>query len=100
MAPFRVSFDAEVWEHDGTGAWHFISVPEPLADEIEATFAHRAAGFGSIRVSVTIGASHWSTSLFPDRKRATYVLPVKKAVRVAEQLADGSPAHVELVIDQ
>ena len=37
------SFTAEVWEHEGPAAWHFVSLPEDLADEIEATFGHRAA---------------------------------------------------------
>ena len=51
-----------------------------------------------MRVDVTIGATRWSTSLFPDGKRATYVLPVKKAVRVAEGLGDGSPVRVTVVL--
>ena len=73
------SFTAKVWEHEGPAAWHFVSLPEDVADEIEATFGHRARGFGSQRVEVTIGATTWSTSIFPDRTRGTYVLPVKKS---------------------
>lgn len=98
MTDPRFSFTAEVWEHDGAGAWHFVSLPEPVADEIEAAFGSRARGFGSVRVAVTIGATSWETSIFPDRKRATYLLPVKKAVRRSEQLVDGTTARVELVV--
>ena len=98
MARSRFSFTAEVWEHEGPAAWHFVSLPEALADEIEATYGHRAAGFGSLRVEVTIGGTRWSTSLFPDRRRGTYVLPVKKQVRVAERLVAGAPAKVSLVV--
>ena len=98
MARSRFSFTAEVWEHEGPAAWHFVSLPEAVADEIEAVFGHRAGGFGSLRVEVTIGRTQWSTSLFPDRKRGTYVLPLKKAVRVAELLVAGSPATVSLVV--
>jgi hypothetical protein len=47
---------------------------------------------------VTIGGSQWSTSLFPDKSRATYVLPVKKPVRIAEDLTAGSKARIELVV--
>jgi hypothetical protein len=47
---------------------------------------------------VTIGSSRWRTSIFPDKQRATYVLPVKKAVRAAEGLAHGVTADVELVV--
>jgi len=90
-------FEAEVWLHSGSSAaWHFLSVPPAIADEIEEQWGHRAAGFGSICVEVSIGTSTWSTSLFPDSKRETYVLPVKKAVRTAEDLVDGSRAAVRL----
>ena len=98
MSTASFAFPAAVWEHDGSAAWHFVSVPEEVADEIDERFGHRAAGFGSIRVRVTVGATTWSTSLFPDTKRRTYVLPVKKAVRTAEGLAAGSCPWVELEI--
>ena len=98
MARSAFSFTADVWEHEGPAAWRFVSLPEPVADEIEATFGHLAAGFGSLRVEVTIGNTRWSTSVFPDRKRGTYVLPLKKQVRVAERLVAGSPAKVSLVV--
>jgi hypothetical protein len=42
--------------------------------------------------------TRWRTSIFPDKKRGTYVLPVKKPVRVAERLRDGSTAQVELTV--
>ena len=92
------SFDAEVWEHDGDGAWHFVSLPDAVADEIDELHGHRAGGFGSVRVEVTIGRSTWRTSVFPDKKRATYVLPVKKPVRKAEELEAGSVARVSLKV--
>ncbi len=87
-----------MWEYDGQGAWHFVSLPEDITDEIDERFRHRAKGFGSQRVEVTIGSTTWRTSIFPDTKRATYILPVKKAVRKAEQLVDGSVARVELEV--
>lgn len=93
-----VMFAAELWEHDGASAWHFVSLPEPLADDIEAEHGHRAAGFGSLRVEVAIGGSRWRTSIFPDAKRKTYVLPVKKTVRAAEDIAAGSIVTVELTV--
>ena len=92
------SFEAEVWEHDGDGAWHFVSLPDAVADEIDELHGHRAGGFGSVRVEVTIGGSTWRTSVFPDKKRATYVLPVKKPVRMAERLKAGSVARISLEV--
>ena len=93
-----ISFAAEVWEHDGPASWYFISLPEAEADDIEAEFGQRAGGFGSVRVEVMIGDTQWATSLFPDNKRATYLLPVKKAVRKAEGITAGSVVTVNLTV--
>ena len=51
-------------------------------------------GFGSSRVRVTVGASTWTTSIFPDSARGTYVLPIKRAIRNAERLDVGDIATV------
>lgn len=98
MTTARYTFDAEIWTSATTATWHFLSVPEEDADDIDERFGHRAAGFGSIRVEVTIGSTTWRTSVFPDTKRATYVLPVKAAVRKSERLTEGSVAQVDLVV--
>lgn len=90
------AFEAEVWEHSGQGSWHFVDLPFEEADDIEERFGGSARGFGSVRVEVTVGGSTWRTSIFPDSKRRTYVLPVKKAVRKAEGLEAGSTAFVAL----
>jgi hypothetical protein len=92
------TFAADVWEHDGAAAWFFLSLPGEVADAIEVEHGDRAAGFGSVRVEVTVGATTWRTSVFPDRARETYVLPVKKAVRVAEGIDDGTRVDVTLAV--
>ena len=90
-------FDAELWLWEGNAAWHFLTVPADVSDEIEGrTAIGERRGFGSVRVKVTIGSSTWTTSVFPDKKRAAYVLPVKKAVRTKEGLAAGGTAKVFL----
>jgi len=96
VARAHYEFTAEVWEYESTGAWHFVSLPFDHADEIDDAFGRTARGFGSLRVEVTIGSSRWATSIFPDSKRKTYVLPVKKAIRKVEGLVAGSVATVEL----
>ncbi len=91
-------FDAPVWRWQGDGAnWYFVSVPLEIADDI-ADLAPRGPGFGSVRVQVRIGSSAWGTSLFPSTQEATYVLPVKKAVRDREHLDDGDVVHVGLTV--
>ena len=93
----RLSFTAALWEHDAPGGWHFITLPAPEGQEIRETCEPR--GFGSVRVHATIGSSSWDTSVFPDTKSGSYVLPVKKPVRRNEQLEDGDRVEVMLLIE-
>lgn len=93
-----VAFTAPLWLWEGDGAWHFVTVPEELSDIIEfrTTQRDQQRGFGSVRVEVTVGATTWRTSLFPDSTRGAYVLPVKREVRVAEGLELGTNVTIEL----
>jgi hypothetical protein len=90
------TFDAELWIWDARRAdtWTFVSLPAGVSDEIAVLTDESAHGFGSVPVRVTIGHSTWTTSVFPDRGRGCYVLPVKKAVRKAEGLDVGDVATV------
>lgn len=91
-------FIAEVWEWTSKASWFFLSLPAETADDIEQRHGEDAAGFGSIRVEVTIGSTTWRTSLFPSTQERTYVLPLKKPVRMAEGLEPGSRAVVDLAV--
>ena len=91
-------FVAELSRHSGQAAWYFVTLPHEIADEIDEITADSRRGFGSVRVRVTVGATTWATSIFPDTKSESFVLPVKKAVRTAEGLDDGSPVEVRLTL--
>lgn len=91
-------FKADLWLHEGDAAWHFLTVPDDVSDDIEARAADQPRGFGSVRVRVTVGATTWSTSVFPDAKRRAYVLPVKKQVRRAEGIEAGDRIAVALEV--
>jgi hypothetical protein len=101
MAGVRTySFTAPLWrwqarDEEASGAWFFVSLPYDVSDEIEQV-AGPGKGFGSVRVEVSVGASTWRTSVFPSGERKTYVLPVKKSVRAAEGLDEGTEATVRL----
>ena len=89
-------FDAELWLYEGDAAWHFVTVPVDVSEEITQRTAGARRGFGSVRVRVTTGSTTWTTSVFPDSKRGAYVLPVKQGVRKSERLAAGDTARVQL----
>lgn len=89
-------FRAEVWLYEGEGAWCFLTVPTAVSDDIRERTEGERRGFGSVRVRVTVGATTWSTSVFPDRKRGAYLLPVKKEVRHKEEIDVGDEVEVGL----
>ena len=79
-------FVAPLWRHPGDDGWHFVSVPPETSDDLTDLSQGIRRGFGSVRVSVTVGATTWRTSVFPDRRSGTYLLPMKRSVRDAERL--------------
>ncbi|MFW5473059.1 DUF1905 domain-containing protein [Knoellia sp. CPCC 206450] len=93
----RFTFTAPLWEWSAQGGWFFVTLPIDAADDI-AALPRSERGFGSVRVRVTVGATTWSTSVFPDTKLGSYVLPVKKAVRKAEGIEDGDDVEVTLEV--
>jgi hypothetical protein len=88
-------FTAELWLHnDIPGAWYFVTLPRHASDEIRATPERR--GFGSVRVRATIGDSTWDTSVFPDTRTDSFLLPVKAAVRSREGIDEGDLVTVTI----
>ncbi|HEX6928719.1 MAG TPA: DUF1905 domain-containing protein [Gammaproteobacteria bacterium] len=90
-------FDARVWEATGKAAWSFVTLPTETAQDIRHFIGPRR-GWGSIRVEVTVGNSRWKTSIFPDTKRNSCLLPLKAAVRKAEKVKTGDTIRIELQI--
>lgn len=91
-------FSAPLWQYPGADGWHFVSVPAEISDDITDITDHIRRGFGSVRVAATVGSTTWQTSIFPDRKTGTYLLPMKKAVRTAEHLLTGADVEAQLEI--
>jgi len=93
-----IAFDAELWTWDArrVDSWVFISLPAERSEEIRELTGGLRRGFGSLRVRARIGGTTWTTSIFPDGGRETYVLPVKRAVRKAEGLDVGDTATVTI----
>ena len=93
-----VVFESELWIWDARrlDTWTFVSLPTDAADEIRDRAGGLARGFGSLRVRATIGTTIWTTSIFPDSTRGSFVLPVKKAVRKSENLDPGHRTQVKV----
>ena len=96
-AGVHLEFSGEIWFWKGPAPWHFVSVPEDECDELEQTSSFVSYGWGMIPVTVRIGETSWTTSLWP--KDGGYVVPLKTAVRHAEELAVGDVVTVRLTVD-
>lgn len=92
------TFSAAVWLYEGPAAWHFLTLPADVAEEIEDLPVAQPKAFGSHPVRVTIGSTEWETSVFKDTKRESYVLPLKAAVRRAEKIEDGDTVECRLAL--
>jgi hypothetical protein len=90
-------FTAELYEWEARDNWFFVALPLALSDEITA-LPLVPGGFGSVKVEATVGHVTWQTSIFPDDGRGTFVLPIKKDVRVRNSLVPGGPVDVSLEV--
>ena len=86
------SFYAKIWLYSGQGSWHFASLPKDIGLEVREIAGSAVNGFGSLRVNVILDNSVWRTSVFPDKKSGSYILPIKKSIRDENKLIDGSEA--------
>lgn len=77
---------SEVWLYPGMAGWHFLGVPKMQSAEIKEKYGARAKGWGSLPVEVTIRRTIWTTSIFPDNKSGTYLLPLKACARKKENI--------------
>jgi hypothetical protein len=95
------TFIAELWVWDArrSDTWTLVTVPSDISELIEDEIDARGprTGFGSVRVEVTVGATTWRTSVFPDKASGCFVLPIKKAVRTANDLEAGDSVTVTLI---
>ena len=78
----------------GPSPFHFVPIPAKQSAEIKSLSRALTYGWGVIPVKGIIGATTFTTSLFP--KDGAYLLPIKNAVRLAEELALGQTVTAAL----
>jgi hypothetical protein len=77
LAPYEVT--TEVLRYPGITGWHYVTLPTEIVEDIRGRFGNSARAFGSLAVSVELGHSTWSTSLFYDNN--TDVVPAARSSR-------------------
>lgn len=83
----QLEFSGEVWHWRGPSPYHYVTVPPDECEDLQVAAAAVTYGWGMIPVTARIGATEWTTSLFP--KDGGYVVPLKDAVRRAEGIELG-----------
>ncbi len=83
------TFKAKPWLYDGAGAWVFVTLPGDISDEIKVLTSEYRKGFGSVKVKAEVKGISWHTSIFPDKKSGSYLLPIKKEIRTNALISIG-----------
>jgi hypothetical protein len=92
----RVEFTGDMFEWRGPAPFYFVRVPDGEASRIAEVASMVTYGWGVIPATVTIGGTTATTSLFP--KDGGYLVPVKNAVRIPENISAGDSVDVTLTI--
>lgn len=82
-----VEFEGPVIHWRGPAPFLFVVVPPDEAAEIRSVATQFTYGWGVIPVTVVLGGTTWTTSLFP--RDEGYLVPLKVKVRTAEKVAEG-----------
>ncbi len=90
----ELTVSGEVWWWHGPAPFHFVTVSDADAEELKAISPDVSYGWGMIPVAGTLGGTSFTTSLWP--KDGSYVVPLKDAVRAAEDVELGDVVTVEL----
>ncbi len=91
-----LDFDGQAIYWRGPAPFVFVPAPADIAAEIKAISSRATYGWGVIPVVVQIGATEYTTSLFPTD--GTYLVPVKTLVQKAEGVKVGAFVSLRLEI--
>jgi hypothetical protein len=93
----ELEVSGEVWYWRGPAPFHFVTVPDDDAAQLAGAAHSVTYGWGMIPVVARVGGTDWTTSLWP--KDASYIVPLKTAVRRAEGIELGDLVTVTLSIE-
>ncbi len=94
----QFTLNAKVCVFSGPVAWYYLILPKQAGQTIKKRFGHSAKGWGSLPVDIRAGAFEWQTSIFPDKKSGSYILPLKLEARKATQVKKGDTLNFRLTI--
>lgn len=90
----NIEFTGKIIFWRGPSPFFFVPIPQAESDAIKDISTMVTYGWGVIPVTVHIGDTTFTTSLFP--KDGLYLVPIKAVVRKAEGLDEGDEITVQL----
>lgn len=91
-----IEFSGKIWFWRGPAPWFFVTVPEKESNDIKGISGIVTYGWGVIPAIVRIGKTEFKTSLIP--KDGSYLVPIKAAVRKAENIDESDEVTIHLEI--
>lgn len=91
--------EATIWQYPGMEAWHFVTIPKPIAKQIREDDTKPRKGWGSIKIVATLGKTTWKTSIFPNKHKGGSILPIKAEVRKKEDVGQGDKITFSVCIE-
>jgi hypothetical protein len=89
-----IKFTGKIFYWRGPSPFYFVTVPTDQSQAIKSISGILTYGWGVIPVTVRIGNTEFTTSLFP--KDGHYLVPIKKIVRDSENLDVDDEVTVQL----
>ena len=93
----QLTFSGDVFEWRGPAPFYFVEVPADESAQIQEVASIVSYGWGVIPVTVKIGKTEITTSLFP--KQGKYLVPIKDALRAPEGISVGQTVKITLTIN-
>ena len=91
----EIEFSGELVECRGPAPFYFVPLPPDAADLVDEVKAE-VVYWGVVPVTAWIGDTEFTTAMFP--REDTWFLPVKDAVRRAEEVDLGEEVAVRLSV--
>ena len=92
----QVSFETRIIEWRGPAPFFFAPIPDEHAEAFRQAARIATYGWGCVPVEAEVGGVVFTTSLFP--RGATYLLPLKVAVRRKANVTMGDEITARLTI--
>lgn len=93
----NLEFSGTIWYWRGPAPWYFVTIPPGPGGNLKTISGLVTYGWGCIPVHVKIGRTVYYTALFP--KDGSYIVPIKAAVRRAENLDEGDEVTIRLEVN-